>query len=306
MIDRRTFVATSGLLAASALTGPARAAGRAWLRVAVISDTHLTDRFYHGNEGPDPLDVASIGQVHDRALAARAAINVLRPRVDLVLVAGDLFHNYPSADEAFYATNRTRLDEARALFDGFDAPVHLALGNHDYGVPEISREMTHRLVATHLRTQPWHAVDMAGIRFLMINCMEGFTWDAAHPRYNRGIGSFGELQLRWLDAQLAEARHAFIVMHYPIPFVLDLEEAPGLGFYGLLAKHRAKIARVFAGHWHRWIDFGDTFGVPHTLVASTRYDGGNYLIVDVDPATGAHRLVNAASLGWGTRFAKAI
>jgi hypothetical protein len=52
------------------------------------------------------------------------------------------------------------------------------------------------------------------------------------------------------------------------------------------------------------VDFGNTFGPPHTLVAATRYSANNYLIVDADPSTGAHRFANADYIDWGTRFAR--
>ncbi|MGZ5931944.1 MAG: metallophosphoesterase family protein [Rhizomicrobium sp.] len=306
MFTRRQalFAATLAATGLSAIgAARSRPSGKfAGLRFAVISDTHITDEFYHGDEGPDPFDRESIGRVRERLLAVRETLNGLS--LDLVLVGGDLFHNYPSPDESFYADHRTRLDEAKALFDGFSAPVHVVFGNHDYGVPEISREMSHRLFKAKFGVEPYHAVDVKGVRFLMLNNMLGATWDPANALYNKGLGSFGETQLCWLDEQLSSASVAFIVLHFPMPLVLDGEEAPGLGFYGLLRRHQAKIARVFGGHWHRWVDFGNTFGPPHTLVAATRYSANNYLIVDANPGTGAHRFANADYIDWGTRFAR--
>lgn len=43
----------------------------------------------------------------------------------------------------------------------------------------------------------------------------GHTWDVSDARCNPVLSSYGERQLRWLDAQLAEGKHTLVMVRLP-------------------------------------------------------------------------------------------
>src|ERR1700743_3856254 len=101
---------------------------------ALIADTHIIDNFYVKGSENGVEDNESILVTTPRLTSARDLINSLNPAIEQVFLIGDYFHNYPSTDYDFYFKNTTRLDNAKAITDGFKAPVHLGFGNHDYDV----------------------------------------------------------------------------------------------------------------------------------------------------------------------------
>lgn len=271
-------------------------------RFAIIADSHVIDDYYRGPEG-NPEDTESIFRTSERLIAARDFLNALDPRVERVFLIGDYFHDYPSPDLDFYFTNQTRVDRAKAITDGFRVPVHVGFGNHDYAVPKVSREMSHELFRRKFGLQPYYAIDDRGFRFIHVNNFLGGTWDPAHASYNRGIGSLGEQQLLWLEAQLAEGRPTFIFVHFPLSVVQPVE-VRDFGLHTLLKRHASTVQRVFSGHWHRWVDAGTQYGPQHLVIAATRYDPDAYLVVEVDTRRATHRLLNIDLVEWNTHFSK--
>lgn len=173
MVTRRHFLQLGG---ASLLAWPPfqqAEPGSGTFYVGVIADTHIIDELYRGPEG-SPEDTASIFRTADRLVEAREALNALRPALDLVFLVGDYFHDYPSADIDFYFQNTTRIDRAKALTDAFSAPVYVGFGNHDYGVPTVSREATHELFRRKLSLQPYYAVDHRGWKFNSLGSTRSF------------------------------------------------------------------------------------------------------------------------------------
>jgi len=249
-------------------------------RFAVLADTHIIDGFYKGPEG-NPLDTESIFLTQERLQAARGVINAIDPPVDLAFVCGDFFHNYPSPDWDFYFENFTRLDNAQALIQGFRMPVYPGFGNHDYDVPDISRAFSHELFRIKFGVAPYYAVEHRGWKFLHVNNFLGDTWDPASPRYNRDLGSLGEEQLLWLEAQLRERKPTFVFLHYTLPLVLPREVAD-FGLHPLLRAHQDTVQMVVAGHTHLWVPLGNLFGPLHMIAASTRYDGDSFLVFEAD------------------------
>jgi len=194
VVTRRRFLELGGvtLLAWPPFQNATQESGT--FHVGVIADTHIIDEFYRGPEG-SPEDTESIFKTSDRLAMARDALNELGPALDLVFLVGDYFHDYPSADLDFYFQHSTRIDRAKALTDAFRAPVHVGFGNHDYGVPMVSREATHELVRRKLSLPPYYAVDHRGWKFIHVNNFLGATWQVGHPSYARQSGSLGEEQL---------------------------------------------------------------------------------------------------------------
>ena len=269
-------------------------------RFAVIADTHIIDEFYRGPEG-SPEDTESILKTSDRLTAARTAIMAIRPAVDFIVVVGDFFHDYPSVDPDFFFQHRTRIDIARDLVDGFGLPVHVGLGNHDYAVPKVSREVTHDILRRKLTLQPYYAVEHRGWKFVQLNNFLGDTWQAGHARYNKAQGSLGETQLNWLESELAAGRPTFVFIHYPLSIVAPTERAD-YGLHAILKKHKDTVQRVISGHWHRWFEFGRSYGPQHLVIAATRYDPDAYLIVEVDVRAASHRLLNLDLVDWNTHY----
>ena len=302
MISRRHFLALGG----TGLLGlPSFLEARASEHVfhfGVIADTHIIDDFYRGPEGNEE-DTWSIFQTSKRLTAARTALNAVSPALDRLFVVGDFFHDYPSADLDFYFAATTRIDHARALIDGFRMPVHVGFGNHDYAVPKVSREGSHELFRRKLGVAPYYAVEHRGIKFVHLNNFLGTTWEAGHAQYNKRLGSLGETQLAWLDAQLRERVPTFVFVHYPLEVIADREVAD-LGLHGLLRTHADTVQRVISGHWHRWVSFDRNYGPEHLVMASTRYDEDAYLVVEVDTRAATHRLMNLDLVEWNTHFSR--
>lgn len=296
-ITRRAFL-TASLGAASRLS----ASNSTTIRFAAIADTHIIDEFYKGPEG-NSSDSESIFKTKIRLEAVRAHLNTLKPKLDCVFVLGDYFHNYPSFNLDFFFQHRTRVDIAKELTDGFKAPVHIAFGNHDYAVPQVSRETSHELFRRKLSTKPYHSATYKGCKFVCLNNCLGDTWKVGHPSYKKGIGSFGEDQLNWFEAELRQHKPTFVFLHFPLGIVAPTERA-GYGIRPLLDKYADTIQHVFAGHRHKWLDYGRNYGPLHTGVAATRYDENAYLIVEADSKRAEHRLLNSGLVEWGTHFAK--
>ncbi len=143
-VSRADFLRLGGAAAASLALRPfsTTAAADDAFHVALIADPHIIDGDYRGPEG-NAEDAASLFKTSERLEAARGVINGLTPRIERVFLIGDYFHDYPSPDLDFYFTHDTRLDRAKAITDRFRMPVHAGFGNHDYGVPAVSREMSH-------------------------------------------------------------------------------------------------------------------------------------------------------------------
>ena len=305
-ISRRTF----GSIAATALT--AQMTRSLWaretthdrkLRIALIADTHITDSFYVKGSENGIEDNESILHTAERLTTARDLINSLTPAVDRVFILGDYFHNYPSTDYDFYFKNTTRLDNAKAITDGFKMPVHLGFGNHDYAVKTVSREMSHRLFKAKFNAEPYSVLDLEGVRFLHVNNFLGSTQDKTAPDFNPGTGSLGETQLQWLEAQLAARKPTYVFLHYPLIAVAPTE-IKDFGLHPLLRKYKDSIRLVVTGHVHKWIDYAHTYGPQHYIMASTRYDASAEMFLEIDPRDGSYRWLNESLVDWSTHFAK--
>jgi len=270
---------------------------------AVIADTHIIDNYYvkGGENGVE--DNESILVTTPRLTSARNLINSLNPRIEQVFLVGDYFHNYPSTDYDFYFKNKTRLDNAKEITDGFKMPVHIGFGNHDYDVPNVSREMSHKLFEAKFATKPYNAVEHKGYKFIVLNNFLGSTWEPASKDYNRGIGSLGEAQLNWLEAQLREHKPTFVFIHYPLSSCAP-NEFSDYGLHPLLRKYKDTIQLVVSGHVHKWIDFAHTFGPQHYTMAATRYDPNAYMLLEVDREKNTWRFLNESLVEWSTHYSK--
>jgi UDP-2,3-diacylglucosamine pyrophosphatase LpxH len=268
----------------------------------VIADTHIIDEFYKGPEG-NALDTETIFKTTDRLTAARDFINKLDPPMEKIFLVGDYFHNYPSAEWDFYFKNKTRVDRAKEITDGFKVPVHVGFGNHDYDVPRVSREFSHELFREKYKVKPYYSVDYKGFKFIHLNNFVGETWNPKSAVFNKGVGSLGEEQLNWAEAELAQRKPTFVFIHFPLLICADVE-VKDYGLHPMLRKYRDSIQRVVSGHMHKWYDFAHTFGPLHTVMGATRYDEDAYMLIEVDMANRTHRVLNFPQVEWSTYYSR--
>jgi predicted MPP superfamily phosphohydrolase len=308
-MDRRQFATLAGASLGSLLTRKlwaeqARAAASSHkFYIALVADTHIIDSYYVKGSENGVEDNESILVTTPRLVSARDLINSLNPAIEQIFLIGDYFHNYPSTDYDFYFKNTTRLDNAKAITDGFKMPVHLGFGNHDYDVHRVPREMSNRLFKAKFNADPYSALDYKGCKFIHLNNFLGSTQDRTSPSFNPNIGSLGEEQLHWFEAQLQQGRPTFVFIHYPLIQDLPVE----FGDYGLqplLHKYKDTIQLVVSGHMHKWIDFAHTYGPQHYVMAATRYDPNAYMLLEIDAAHGAWRFMNADLVEWSTHFSQ--
>lgn len=307
-MTRRQFGALSAGVLGSSLTRSlwAREASSSvdgrYFYFAIIADTHIIDDFYHGQES-NALDTETLHHTSANLTSVRTLINSLNPPIERVFLVGDYFHNYPSTDYDFYFSNKTRLDNAKALTDGFKMPVHVGFGNHDYDVPAVSREMSHRLFEAKFDTKPYYSIELKGYKFIHLNNFLGVTWNPTSTSNDRSQGSLGQDQLNWLEAQLQEHKPTFVFIHYPLWYIQPTEFAD-YGLHPLLRKYKETIQMVVSGHYHKWIDFAHTYGPQHYVVASTRYDPNAYMLIEVDRRLNTWRFMNESLVEWSTHYSK--
>ncbi len=140
--------------------------------------------------------------------------------------------------------------------------------------------------------------------FLQLNCFLGETWNVRSAAYDQGTGSLGEVQLQWVEAQLAEGKPTLVFIHYPV-WIVAPTEFKDYGLHPLLRRYRETIKLVIAGHWHKWVDFAHTFGPQHYVMAATRYDQDAYMLLEIDRTTQSCRFVNAKCVDWSTHYSRA-
>jgi hypothetical protein len=272
--------------------------------VVILSDPHITASDYECCENGE-LDTESIYQSNARLALARDAIHAITPRPEALFVLGDIFHQgYKSGDLAYYREEESAPGNAAALLDGFEVPVHLAWGNHDYEVPEFERSFSHDLFRDLFGAEPYHATDVGGHRFLLTNSQLGPTWDVADPTFDTFWGSFGRDQLAWMASQLDEGVPTFLMFHHP-PYVVARDEDPAgpyADLFALIEAYRDVIAGVFVGHTHRWIDLTAGMDLPAFVVASTRYDADNFWLLDLHE-DGGWEVLDEDKATWGTVYA---
>ena len=308
-MDRRQFATLAGASLGSLLTQKlwaeqARAAASSHkFYIALVADTHIIDNYYVKGSENGVEDNESILVTTPRLVSARDLINSLNPAIEQVFLIGDYFHNYPSTDYDFYFKNTTRLDNAKAITDGFKMPVHLGFGNHDYDVHRVPREMSNRLFKAKFNADPYSVLDYKGCKFIHLNNFLGTTQDRTSSSFNPNIGSLGEEQLHWFEAQLQQGRPTFVFIHYPL--IQDLPAEFGdYGLQPLLHKYKDTIQLVVSGHMHKWIDFAHTYGPQHYVMAATRYDPNAYMLLEIEATHGTWRFMNADLVEWSTHFSQ--
>ena len=280
----------AGALAALSLAGCGNAKPETF-RAVIITDTHIIGPQYTCCHENSDADNSSIVKTVDRLKALRDTVNAIRPAPAMVLVSGDIVHAaHASRDPAYYQANETAYSIARDLFKGFNMPVYLAMGNHDYEIdcgssdtfdPAFSEARFKEL----LDTPPFQAVDYHGWKFLLTNSQRGTTFDVNGGHCRTEDASVGKEQMDWASAQLDEGKPTVILSHFMRLLYSELETGPFVSFPKLLDAH-TNVQAWFAGHSHRWVDLtGFNNDVPHWVLGGTRYDANNFWLVEMEEGT---------------------
>jgi Icc protein len=204
---------------------------------------------------------------------AVAAVLALEPLPDAVLVTGDLAEH---ADAAEY-------ERVRELLAPLPMPVHVLPGNHD------DRDAMRAHFPLDGAGPYRYAARCGALRLVACDTMKPGNDD-------------GELDLAWLEAQLAEDAPTIVAMHHP-PLLTGIG---GLDEIGLPPAQRTALAdllrrtphvlRVVAGHVHRGA-FGVLGGCGVVACPSTnlqtrlRIGSAGFEIGDDPPALAVHALV---------------
>jgi 3',5'-cyclic AMP phosphodiesterase CpdA len=272
----------------------------------VLADPHVPDPGYVGPEANE-LDTESILAARQRLLDAREAINALDPAPDFVVILGDLLHaDYPYASVEDYFDQPSAFSESAEILAGFEAPVHLVFGEHDYAVPRVSREHSHALFAHFFDAEPYTAFEHEGWKFILANTQLGSTWDPDSDDYNPAKGSYGREQLDWIAGHLFDRMPTVFLSHYPIPFdtaVFENLESPSRDIFTLMTEHAQTVKLGLAGHLHRWIDYRIVAPIDVFVMGGLRYDADNFWVIEFDAASESYEIVDMDKVHWQTPYA---
>lgn len=256
-----------------------------------IADTHIIGPQYSCCSESEGVDNESIMRTPERLARTRAKINAMVPRPDMVFVLGDIMHDAHHASEVdWYLETPNAFTLAKALFSGFDMPVHFVFGNHDYEVEcdpnhtSYDRDFSHTLFRTFYGADPYGAVHHKGWRFLLTNGQLGPTWEIGNDACNTEWASYGRTQLNWIAEELDGEEPTVVLSHYMRLVTAKDEdpEGPHPDLFSLLDA-RDNVKAVLVGHTHRWIDLTlANLDVPHHVVAATRYDSDNFWTVEFE------------------------
>jgi hypothetical protein len=292
-------------LAACATEEPVRPA-----RVVILADTHVIGPQYTTPHESNAVDNESILLAPDRLRVARDRIHAMVPLPDAVFVLGDVLHD-AHHDHAleWYDANRNAFTVAKEIFDTFEMPVHLVMGNHDYEMscddPEYTREFSEELFRRFFGIEPYYAVTYGGVRLHMLNNQQGRTWDVNHEKCNTSLASYGEAQLRWLDRSLDDGKPSIVMSHY-MGLLWDRNEVEDLTLQDLptvLARH-ANMEMYLSGHTHRWLDLSKIFKHPHYVIGPSRYDEDNFWVLELGGPNGPVEIIDREKAIWSTTCAQ--
>lgn len=236
------------------------------------------------------ISAGALGSSLTRSLWAREASSTISSRRFYFALIADS-HNYPSTTYNFCERNKPRLDNAKAITDGFKMPVHVGQGNHDYDLPEVPRDMSHRLFETKLSTRPCYPLEHQGHKFIHPNSCLGSTWDTQSKDHPQTLGSLGEEQLNWFETQCGSSNRLSSLSTILCHFVCR-RSFPISDCIRRRADTKDAIQFVVSGHWHKWVDFAHAFVPQHYAIAATRYAPNAYMLIEADGERDSWRFLN--------------
>lgn len=220
--------------------------------IAHITDLHLRPR------GLTCYRFSDTNMLAERALGA---VRALDPKVDALIVSGDLTDR---DDPREYAL-------ARDLFSRFDRPIYLIPGNHDSS-EGMRREMRDFPGISETRDgKIFYSVRIGSLRLIALD---------SHLS-GQSQGELGDAQLAWLDQELGhDSTPTLIAVHHP-PALSGISHMDKIGLVDadalaeVVAPH-AQVERLICGHLHRPIIAGFA-GKIMTLAPST----GHQVVLDL-------------------------
>jgi predicted MPP superfamily phosphohydrolase len=249
--------------------------------IVAISDLHVTT-----TDGKAAMNLRQIGE----------SIAGLPYEIKGVFAGGDIVFNLPyDTIEQYHNDTADRFDITEEIFNNFTAPVYPAIGNHDQDIGRLPQQMTEQLFMEHFGVEPYYAVDLGTWKFIVMNNFKGPTQDPESPDYDLQAGSFGQVQLDWLEDQLADGRPAILMTHFPLFIDVDISE--------ILEKHKDTVRLFLTGHTHGWVNMSNNFVVPSMIIGSSQYDADSYMILELDNVLKTWRMLDWNRYHWGTAFA---
>ncbi|MFV8754934.1 metallophosphoesterase family protein [Nannocystaceae bacterium ST9] len=263
-------------------------------RVVVLADLHVVPPDWQGD---DEL----LAKAEQRLATTREQIAAIDPPPAFAIVLGDLVHDaYASADPSWYLANPNAFTAVADALAEFPIPVYPLFGDHDYGLPDVGKPVSHQIFAQTFARDPYYVVDHAGWRFVFANTQLGPSFEPANLAFDPTLGSFGQVQLDWLADQLDAGKPSVLLMHFPL-FQLLADEAPGdpvPDLASLLATHD-EIALVLSGHTLQWNSLPANYPAPHVVFGPEYQDSDNFLLIEF-AELGAFEILDADKPIWGT------
>ncbi len=247
---------------------------------AVTSDTHIVGNHEHG--------------VTKRLADCFDTVANLAPVVEALFITGDLIDSLETTEKLPHGYLPIFAETVVASA----VTVHPVAGNHDYysqnypqflltDNPGAADEMRRQ----SLGIEPYYAVMVNGVKFILLNSMQGELWDIS-----LGLsGSLGTAQLQWLEAELQEGAPAVLFLHHPPELTEELDGEVTLA--DIVSAHNDTVLGVFAGHLHLW-SRTELAGVPVYLTAANQ-DGVAYHHVQVVPETMTLTILNEDEIDYG-------
>lgn len=240
-------ILTAGRVGAAAL---GRLADEAGGYVALISDTHVA------------ADADKTARDQNMAANLRAVVDDILAQPDApraALVTGDLAFNTGEPGDYNQFLSLVRPLRERGI------PVHLALGNHDDRANFVDAIKAEDPVESPLADRCVGVVDAAGLRFVILDSLEGA---------GQVGGRLHEAQLAWLAQTLDASPDAatMVLVHHNPAYTPDQIKGR-LGdtdeLFNILRPRKQAKALIF-GHSHVW-SLSQDDGLHHVNLPATAY-----------------------------------
>lgn len=238
------------------------------MKLGLYSDPHYSDKFAACNTRRPSMSYGKI----------KAAMEAFADAgCDLVLCLGDLVDCCDTIEE-----DRAKIDELRALIDGFGIPFYCLMGNHDY--QNFDREE----FARHVPYPPFFLRfgDLTLI-FPDANYMDNGTPEGIIYRKdaidwtNAYLPEDQRNQLRQVLAH-EETVHVHVFLHQNLdPTVERHHVIRNAGQIREIIRESGKVRGVWQGHFHPGHE-NTIDGIPYvTLPAMCEGEGNSYRIVEI-------------------------
>ena len=237
-VTRRDFLRATGVAAAAAWTGSARAGEAvptAVARIGLVTDSHFADIDTRGTRHYRE----SLDKMHECV----ALMN--DKQVDFLVELGDFTNGAEKGETA-------HLEAIESIYRGFEGPRYHVLGNHD--LDSLSKQAFQAVVTnTGIGAErTYYSFDRAGLHVVVLDANfnpDGSPYDTGN--FHWADANIPGHELEWLDADLAANGLPAIVCCHQL---LDMDEGAvavrnASAVREVLERHGGVLA-VFQGHHH--------------------------------------------------------